>query len=59
MPAIIPVMDKFGALAVVLFLVAWFGIWIKYGTRVAFVVLMVAGALIAYMFYAGVFNTTR
>lgn len=46
-------------LVAVLVLFAFLGLWIKYGLRAAVVVLMVAGAVVSYMAYAGVFNTTQ
>jgi hypothetical protein len=33
-------------------------VWARFGARAAGVMLLVAGVLVGYMFYAGVFNTT-
>jgi len=59
MPAIIAGMDAGAVIIVGLCLFAFLGLWAKYGAKAAVVTFMIAGALIAYMFYAGVFNTTK
>lgn len=43
-------------LLIALCLVPWFAIWARYGTRVAMVILMVAGAMVGLLAYWGVFN---